>query len=88
MDTIFMNSGNNKTSDSHRQLLNLADKTNLKTERSDKYVALSSLSICYIWKNIKKHIKTIDWMNQLQYGMKNLKHQWMILYIRYSRLSY
>ena len=55
MDTIFMNSGNNKTSDSHRQLLNLADKTNLKTERSDKYVALSSLSICYIWKNIKKH---------------------------------
>ena len=88
MDTIFMNSGNNKTSDLHRQLLNLADKTNLKTERSDKYVALSSLSICYIWKNIKKHIKTIDWMNQLQYGMKNLKYQWMILYIRYSRLSY
>ena len=38
MDTIFMNSKNSKTSDPHRQLLNLSDKLNLK--RSDKYVAL------------------------------------------------
>ena len=38
MDTIFMNSKNSKTSDSHRQLLNLSDKLNFK--RSDKYVAL------------------------------------------------
>ena len=35
MDTIFMNSRNSKTSDPHRLLLNLADKTNLK--RSDNY---------------------------------------------------
>ena len=55
MDTIFMNSGNSKTSDPHRQLLNLADKINLK--RSDKYVTLSNLSICYTWKNIKKAYK-------------------------------
>ena len=30
MDTKFMNSKNSKTSDSHRQLLNLLDKVNLK----------------------------------------------------------
>ena len=41
-----MNSGNNKTSDPHRLLLNLSDEINLK--RSDKYVALSDLNICYI----------------------------------------
>ena len=30
MDTIFMNSRNNKTSDPHRLLLNLSDKKKLK----------------------------------------------------------
>ena len=48
MDTIFMNSKNSKTSDPHRLLLNFSDKINLK--RSDDYVALSNLSIYYIWK--------------------------------------
>ena len=43
MDTIFMNSENSKTSDPHSLLLNLLDKINLKI--SDKYVALSNLSI-------------------------------------------
>ena len=42
-DIMFMNSENSKTSDPHKLLLNLLDKTNLK--RSDKYVALSNLSI-------------------------------------------
>ena len=51
MDTIFLNSENSGTSDSHRLLLNLTDKTDLTT--SDEYAALSSLSIYYIWKNIK-----------------------------------
>ena len=36
MDTIFMNSRNSTTSDLHRLLISLADKTNLK--RSEKYV--------------------------------------------------
>ena len=45
MDTIYMNSENSKTSDPHRLLLNLSDKMNLK--RSDKYVALTNLSIYY-----------------------------------------
>ena len=55
MDTRFMNSENSKTSDPHRLLLNLTDKINLN--RSDKYVALSNLGICYIWKNIKKSFR-------------------------------
>ena len=63
MNTIFMNSENSKTSDPHRLLLNLTDKINLS--RSDKYVALSNLSIYYTWKNIKKsyknnNFKTLD----------------------------
>ena len=47
-----MNSRNSKTPDPHRLILNLSDKINLK--RSDKWVALPSLSIYYTWKNIKK----------------------------------
>ena len=50
-----MNSENSKTYDPHRLLLHLSDKINLK--RSDKYVALSNLSIYYTWKNIKKSYK-------------------------------
>ena len=42
---------NNKTPDPHRMLLNHSDKINLK--EGDKFVALSNLSICYTWKNIK-----------------------------------
>ena len=55
VDTIFMNSGNSKTSDPQRLLPNLTDKINLK--RSDEYVALSNLRIYYTWKNIKKSYK-------------------------------
>ena len=53
MNTTFMNSKNNKSSDPHRLLLNLTEKkTNLK--RSDKYVVLSKHSVCYTSENIKK----------------------------------
>ena len=45
MDTILMKTGNTKTSDPYRLLLNL--KINLR--RSNKYVALSNLNICYTW---------------------------------------
>ena len=55
MNTVFMNSKNSETSDPHRLLLNLTDKTNLRS--SDKYVALSNLSINYTWENIKKLYK-------------------------------
>ena len=43
MNTEFINSGNGKTTDRHILLLNLLVKINLK--RSDKYVALSNLSM-------------------------------------------
>ena len=43
MDTIFVNSKNNYI--------------NLK--RTEKYVALSNLSIYYAWKNIKRHAPII-----------------------------
>ena len=49
MDTIFMKSKNSKTSDPHRLLLNLANKIDLKI--SDKYAALSNLSIEYTWND-------------------------------------
>ena len=55
MDTIFMNSENNKNSDPHRLKLNLSDKIILR--RSDKYVDLSNLSMYYTWKNIKNSCK-------------------------------
>ena len=52
-----MNSENSKTTGCHRILLNLSDKINLK--RSDKYAALSNLSIYYAWKNTKQKYKNI-----------------------------
>ena len=52
MDNIFMYSENSEASDPHILLLSLTDKINLS--RSDKYVALSNVSIYYKWKNIKK----------------------------------
>ena len=52
MNTIFTNSKNSKTFDPHRLLFKLSHKIDLK--RSDKYVALSNLSIYYTLKNIKK----------------------------------
>ena len=54
MHTILVDSGNNKTSNPHRLLLNLSEKINLKRSI---YVALSNLSIYYAWKNIKKQYK-------------------------------
>ena len=69
-----MNSENSKTSDLHRLLLNLSNKTNLK--RSDKYIASSNLSIYYIWKNIiqkksyknnKFKISAPTWNNKFEF---------------------
>ena len=67
-----MNSKNSKTSDPHRLLLNLADKINLK--RSDKYVALSNLSICYTWTGKKSRTKTIHLKYLHQRGMIKMNY--------------
>ena len=67
-----MNFENSKTSHPHRLLFNLSDKINLK--RSNKYVALSNLSIYYAWKNIKKSYKIINLKYQLNHRMKSLNY--------------
>ena len=51
MDAIVMNSENSKTSKPHVLTLKLTDKLDLKLGK--KVIALSNLSICYTWKNIK-----------------------------------
>ena len=67
---IILNSTNSKTSDTHRLLLNLADKVNLK--RSDKYVALSNLTCTIhgkIWKKIRQEqnkISTPTWNEEFE----------------------
>ena len=55
MDTIFMNSENNRTSEYLVLELKLVDKLDLR--RGQKSVALSNLSIYYTWKNIKSSYK-------------------------------
>ena len=68
-----------RTSEPHRLLLNLADKTNLS--RNDKYVAISNLKhVLYMEKYLKNHAKAINLKYQLQNGMKNL------IYLKYHIL--
>ena len=52
MDTIFMNSKNSKTFESHVLVLKLTEKLDLQNGK--KVIALSNVSIYYTWKNIKK----------------------------------
>ena len=70
MDTIFMNSENSKTSKQNVLVLKLTNKLNLRI--GEKVIALSNLSICYTWKNIKAYTITINLKYQLQHGMMNL----------------
>ena len=55
MDTIFMNSENRRTSEYHVLQIKLVDKLDLRS--GQKSVALSNLSIYYIWRNIKSSYK-------------------------------
>ena len=55
METIFMNTENSKTNESHKFVLNLSQRLDLRS--SDKLVALQNLSIHYTWKNIRKQYK-------------------------------
>ena len=56
MDTIFRNSENSKTSDTHVLMLKLTNKLDLRI--GEKIIALSNLSIYYTWKNIKSSYNT------------------------------
>ena len=58
-----MNCENNE----HLILTGSIFQVNLNLKRNDKYVTLSILRICHIWKNINSKY-------QLQYEMKNLNY--------------
>ena len=51
MDTIFMDAENSRTSEYHVLVLKLTDKLDLR--RGQKTVALSNLTIYYMWKDVK-----------------------------------
>ena len=51
MDTIFMNSENSKMFKPHVLTLKITNKLDLRL--GEKIIALSNLSIHYIWRNIK-----------------------------------
>ena len=51
MDTIFINSENNRTPKPHILKLKLKDKLDLRVDK--KVIALSNVSMYYTWNNIK-----------------------------------
>ena len=55
METIFMNTGNSKTDEPHKFVLNLPQRLDLRS--SNKYVAIQKSSIYHTWKNIKQQHK-------------------------------
>ena len=55
METIFMYTENSKMNDSHKFVLNLSWRLDLRS--SDKHVDLQNLSIYYTWKNTRKQCK-------------------------------
>ena len=79
-----MNSKNSKTSDPYRLLLNLTYKIDLR--RKDKYTALSNLSNCYTWENIKRSYKNNKFKISTPTWNKKFELQWFIFYTRYSKL--
>ena len=55
METIFMNTGNSKTNEPHKFVLNLSQRLDLRS--SNKNVAFQNLSIYYTCKIIRKQYK-------------------------------
>ena len=55
METIFMNTENNKTNEPHKCFLNLSQR--LDRRSSNKHVALQNLSVYNTRKNIRKKYK-------------------------------
>ena len=55
METIFMSTENSKTNESHKFVLNLSQRLDLRS--SIKHVAFQNLPIYYTWKNIRKQYK-------------------------------
>ena len=55
METIFMNTEDSKRNESHKFVLKLSQRLDLKS--SNKHVALQNLSNYYTWKNIRQQYK-------------------------------
>ena len=55
METMFMNTENSTTNESHKFVLNFTQRLDLRG--SNKHVALQNFSIYYTWKNIRKQCK-------------------------------
>ena len=72
MDTIFIDTENGKTSETHRFSLYFTDKLDL---RRSKTIALANLSINYISENINFKYNTVNLKYQLQHGQKHLIYQ-------------
>ena len=56
METILMTTGNRKTNEPHKFVLNMPQRLELKS--SNKHVALQNLPIYYTWKNIRQQYKS------------------------------
>ena len=79
MVTIFMNSGNIKTSDPQRLLLNLSDK---KTQRERMNMLLYQTLVFTIHGKI---LQTINLRYQLRHGMKSLNNLMIIFWVHYQK---
>ena len=55
METVFMNTENNKTNEPGKFALNLSQRLDLRS--SNKYVSRQNLPNHYTWKNIRKQYK-------------------------------
>ena len=55
METVFMNTENNKTNEPKKFALNLSQRLDLRS--SNKYVSRQNLPNHYTWKNIRKQYK-------------------------------
>ena len=82
MDTIFMNSENSKTSESHVLILKLTDKLDKMVKRLLHYHILAYITHGKIQKT---HTITKNLKYQHQHGMMNLNYQTdLILYQIYK----
>ena len=84
MDTIFMDSENSRTSEYHVLVLKLTDKLDLR--RGQNTVALSNLSICYTWKNVKSSYNNSKFKISAPTWSQELATRWITFSIRYSTL--
>ena len=69
MDTILMNAENSKKPKLHVFILKLTNKLDLRI--GDKIIALSNLSVCYTWENIKNSynkskVSAATWNNKFE----------------------